>query len=60
MIFSNKISVTAEGTDKVIFSKIVGGKILTITKYNLTAHKLLFWAEMYGTMTDEEWKDIAQ
>ena len=60
MIFSNKISVMAEGADKVIFSKIVGGKILAITKQHLTAHKLLFWAEMYGTMTDKEWQDIAQ
>ncbi len=56
MIFSNKISVIVKG-DITVFSKIVGGKILFITKYDLTAAKLLFWAEMFGTMTDLEWND---
>lgn len=56
MIFTNKISVIADG-EKTIFSKVVGGKIITITKHNLTAAKLLFWAEMFGTMTDLEWND---
>lgn len=56
MTLSNGISVTADG-NTVTFSKIVGSKLLELTKTVETVEKCLFWAKMYGTMTDLEWKN---
>lgn len=57
MVLQNGISVTA--TDNTAtFTKIVGGKILSLTKECKTVEKCLFWSKMYGTMSDIEWQAL--
>ena len=57
MVLKNGISVTADG-NKVIYSKIVGGKILEIRKEVKNCEKMLFWSAIYSTMSDLEWVSL--
>ncbi len=63
MVLKNGISVTADGVSpnggtKVIYSKIVGGKILEIRKEVKNCEKMLFWSAIYSTMSDLEWVSL--
>ncbi len=57
MLLSNRITIEAKG-NKVNFSKLIGSKLITLTKDVVSVEKMLWWAKIYSTMSDSEWIDL--